>query len=378
MDARQRFLACLAGEQTDRMPLLPIMYDGYYARASGCQQWEFDYAPLEQQVGMQVAVRKAHPLADALKVWAGRNRGPVPNVKLEREGGRAYAVHTDTGQREEIDTTPGVSRSNPKGAVSAQIAAQPAVESYADVDRIMVEPPRAEELLATPTYQALRELCEALGEDTFVTCNNGSFFPGIVEHLGGMPWGLTRTLENPDLVLAVAERVVQMHIAHIQASAICGVDAVFVACFYEGADILSPQTWRKLAKPGHAKIIQAAHECGIKHFTWFLGNTLPMARDWVELGTDLLITEQPRTGYHCDPAALRMAAGADLNIAGWLWEEDLIRGDRAAIRRTIEEQMQGAGANGRFVMTSASLNWDVAPAHVQMFLEEAAEAGLHV
>lgn len=154
----------------------------------------------------------------------------------------------------------------------------------------------------------------------------------------------------------------------IAAGARAGGHGVWHCFMHEGTDILSPETWRRMVKPRVATLVTRAHACGLKHVAWFLNDCRALLPDLLEIGIDGLATEQPRAAYHAEPGDLRRLAGqAKLCLFGWLWEDDLLKGDRAAIRATLDKQYREAGEP--FVVNTPGLTQEFAPEVMDMVLE---------
>ncbi len=372
MDARSRILAALASEPVDRIPLLPMFDDGYWARAGGCEHWESAWENLGKQVSVQVATHRRHSPADGLRAWAGMYWGPFENCKVVASEGQHYLVHMGTGERDGVDITPDNLSRGSKAATTQRETEEIAVDSIDDVQSKTLGAPAVEKPLSTPTSAALARLVKELGETVFVSCNNGCLCPTALIHLGGFEKGLVAVAERPVLVQAVLERITPRFIPHIRAAATRGADAIRIGCFQGGANVLSPATWRRLVKPYHAKLVEAAHAAGIKHVFWSLGDCLSLARGLAKIGTDLVVTEQPRTGYRTKPGLLRQAAGYALSIAGWQCERDLLAGDVAALRRSIRQQFEETGRHGHCLMSAPVLTWEYQPEVMEGFSQECA------
>lgn len=94
--------------------------------------------------------------------------------------------------------------------------------------------------------------------------------------------------------------------------------------------------------------------------------------DLIEIGTDALATEQPRTGYDCDPGHLRRLAGdSGLCIFGWFREEHLLKQDLVALTRTLRRQLAEAGSGQPFVLSTPMLTQEYDPTFMDRLIEAA-------
>ncbi len=112
------------------------------------------------------------------------------------------------------------------------------------------------------------------------------------------------------------------------------------------------------------------HRCGLQAIILFLGDCEPLLPDIVRTGADALIVEHGRRGYSSNPALFRKVVGPDFCINGWVWTWDLVRNNRSAISRTVEEQIRTAGHNGAFVFTTPYLTEDIQPEAVDYMTAE--------
>lgn len=119
-------------------------------------------------------------------------------------------------------------------------------------------------------------------------------------------------------------------------------------------------------------MVEEAKRHGLKVLFWFLGDCIPLLEDIVGLGVDGLVVEQPRRGYSTDPGEVRRIVGKRICVYGWSPELAMIKGDREAISRTIEKQIQDAGLDGAFVMGSMYLTSEVSCETVDFFCDEVA------
>jgi len=373
MTKKERVMGAIRGPKPDRIPICIVWDDGYIARAAGVPQWEFTYGGVQEQVEIQLRAWQRHPDNDILRSWTGMNRGPVRR-RFIREGDREFIVNLDTGDREQIGPE-GIGGLWDRPIKTSERHAEVQINSTDDIDSLIPEPPDPDDLLQTDSYVCLRRLVQAVGDEAFVVFNSSSPFPATLSHLGGHTPGLIVLHEHPDLVEYALQRQYEIHIAHLRAAAQAGGNIAWPCCFFEGADVLNPDVWRRLQLPNLKRFVDISHELGVLTFLWFLGDCLPVIGDIAALGVDALVIEQPRTNYSSDLGQMRQAAGNDLCLCGWNWELDLLHGDHAAITRSIAQQIQQAGAKGAFMWGGPPLTDEYDPNVIQYMCDEVVRLG---
>ncbi len=143
-----------------------------------------------------------------------------------------------------------------------------------------------------------------------------------------------------------------------------------MGAYLEGADIISPRSWREVALPGHRILVERAHSLGLQVLLWFLGDCMPLLDDLAKLGIDGLWLEQERRGYSADPVEVRKRVGNAFCVWGWNWEMDLINDDRESITRNVERQIRGAGVDGAFIMGTTYLTSEARLGALDHYCEE--------
>ncbi|MFH0965524.1 MAG: uroporphyrinogen decarboxylase family protein [Planctomycetota bacterium] len=371
MTGADRIAAALAGRPTDRVPTNVVFYEGYMAHCAGREQWEFDYGTAQDQLDMQLAAIRRHPDNDGFWTWTGMNRHPVIDMHVERVEDRPWAVFDD-GRRKALDDNPANTPWNRTPDEVRRNHEAIRVRTAAELDEKLGPIVLAAELAQNESHTNLARLVREVGEKTFLWVNFSSLFSTALGRLGGPEEGWIATSTDPALVETVMERCMKQHVEYIDAAAASGGHGMWNCFMNEGANILSPATWRTLVKPFVAPLVKRAHGHGMKYVAWFLDDCRPLVGDLIEMGIDGIVTEQPRVAYKCEPGDLRrLAKSKDICLFGWFWERDLMRGDRDAIRRTLRAQYEEAGNGKPFVVATPGLTQEFDPRVVDMVIEEA-------
>jgi len=367
--SKAAIIAALEGHSLGRPPIQILTYDGYYARCAGRQQWEFDYGTIDDQLEMQLSAIRRYPDVDAWWTWTGMNRGPLPGVRIETVDGDPCAVYED-GRRLPLAGFHGMFDRSPEE--HRLVLDRYRVKHEAQIEDKCGPVVRADELLVRlPGYTVLRRLADQVGEEKFLWFNQSSLFASASTYLGGIEEAWIQSVRNPKLVEAILDYLLLLHLEYIEAGARAGGHGVWNCFMNEGANILSPETWRRLVKPRAARIVERSHQLGLKHVAWFLDDCRDLVADLIEIGVDGIATEQPRGNYDCDPGELRRRAGdSGLRIFGWFLEENLLKGNREAVRNTLWKQYAEAGGGKPFVVNTPGLTEEYDPGVIDMVIEE--------
>ena len=371
MNGKERLVRALSGQTTDRMPVQLVLDQGYMARCAGRQRWEFDYGDQAARVEMHLAATAGHPANDGLWAWAGMNRKLMEGVEIVREADGSVAVFPD-GTRRPLSDSPDQWPASKTPEQRRRGLERGRIRHPDDIDPRLGEVVPADILLRQPEFAVLKGLVDSIGDRKFIWANHSPLFSATTGFLGGKEEGWMQAVTNPELVEAVMDRIQRQHLEYIKAAALAGADGLWNGFHSEGANVLGPDTWRRLVKPRTAQTIAATHQHGLRHLSWFLDDCRALVPDLIEIGTDALATEQPRTGYECDPGDLRRLAGdSGLCIFGWFWEEHLLKQDFDSAIRTLAKQFAEVGSGGPFVLSTPLLTQEYSPAFIERLLEAA-------
>ena len=126
----------------------------------------------------------------------------------------------------------------------------------------------------------------------------------------------------------------------------------------EKSMFMSPEMWRQFYKEPEKRMIDAAHQLGIKYMHHSCGNNTPIVGDFVEIGMDSWHSVQPNNDLHM----LKQTYGDKLVFAGCVSPKATDRADsteeeiRAEVRRVIDDLGRGGG-----LMASSAVMFSVVP-----------------
>ena len=370
MNGKERITAVLEGRPTDRVPTNLLFFQGYIAHCAGRKQWEFDYGTADDQLEMVLASAGRHPANDGIWTQTGMNRYPIAHMHVEMIDGKPWAIFDD-GRRKALDDSPANGPWNLSPDQVKRNLEASRVRSPTQIDETFGPIIPAQELAKDASHTNLARLADRIGDGVFLWVNFSSLFATALCRLGGPEDGWITTATDPELVEAVMERSMQQHLEFVDAAATAGGHGLWACFMNEGANILSPDTWRSLVKPFVAPLVKRTHEHGMKFVAWFLDDCRPLVADLIELGIDGLATEMPRVNYQCTPGDLRRLAGDELCIFSWFREQDLLRCNLDAIRSTLVRQYGQAGSGKPFAISTPGLTQEVDRQTVDIILREA-------
>jgi len=372
MTARERMRTAIAGGKPDRVPIAMVADFDFYCQAAGRPLWEFEHGDNAARAAIQRDAHLRFPDNDFVYCWTGVSHATAASRRVVMEDGQPFLERTETGERTPITPRPTAAVwSDPHAHIAtSQSPREETVTCEADIARILGPLPSVEALLEQGLYDPLTYLRRDLGDNAYLSVSAHAIFPAAIDLLGGFERGMLALVEWPGLVRSAVEQMALRRSVVIEAGARQGADAAWIGGYLEGADLVSPAVWRRVALPGHRIQVERARACGLQTLFWFLGDCLPLLDDLVELGIDALVVEQDRRGYSSDPAEIRRRVGKNLCVFGWNWELDFIHDRRESITREVERQIRGAGAEGAFVMGTTYMTSEVSLGALDHFCAE--------
>jgi uroporphyrinogen-III decarboxylase len=165
--------------------------------------------------------------------------------------------------------------------------------------------------------------------------------------LCGMERILYGQMDEPEFIDQVLEAVHQWEIRRIECLIQEGIDILVNMAWYETTDFWTPKNWRVMIKPRLRRVVQKAHDHGIK-FRYIITKSWQSYRqDFLELGVDCLTGVDP-VQDKLDLAEVKRAIGEQICLMGGVnsavmltqWSDDQIR---QAVDHAIEALSPGGG-----------------------------------
>lgn len=358
-------LAVLAGQEPDRIPTGEL---------------GIDYPITEQLLGRSTFYRAKYK--EKLAVWAGRRDEVVASQKrdlvalAERLDWDFVPVFLTYRGHQNYAPAAFLDETTWKDAHGRTWKYSPVTQDSLCVDMPPLDE-RSIEILQEPftpdesELELVRHVVKNLGEHRFVVgrtsielrdagpvIGRGAVDGTFPEPYGGLSMGLVdfslRLVDEPDFVKrlldAATERAIQVSLALIGA----GVDAIVMDTDYchQTGPWISPSHFEELVFPNLKKQVDAIHAAGayaIKHTD---GNTWQILDLLLAAGIDGLHGIQPSAGM--DLALLKERYGSKVTLFGAIEGAQLLSCRPDQIREMVRRQIQAAGGNGRFVLTTSN------------------------
>jgi uroporphyrinogen-III decarboxylase len=111
--------------------------------------------------------------------------------------------------------------------------------------------------------------------------------------LCGMDNVLTWQMEQPDLLDAVLEVILDWELTRMDILLSAGVDVMVHMAWYEGTDFWTPKNYRRMLKPRLQKLIDASHAKNVPFRYIITKGWKPLRKDFIEIGIDCVTGVDP-------------------------------------------------------------------------------------
>ena len=320
MNARERMLAVLRGEQVDRVPYCdlyvdPKVIDGIHP---GMSYEDFVDAEDVDGVCCYTVVEDMSTVE-----WVDRDR------QLFRD---------KWGAMQQIVGDELLSMVRPP----ARIEAEQDLENY--------EPPDPS---ASPALRDVTRLVERFeGKRAIIVVGEATFAPqqflrAGVENL------LIDYIDRPQLVERLARIGVEYHVELYRKAIALGAEIVWLGDDYAGkhGPMMSPAHFDRFIAPGLTEVVQAIHDAGalvIKHTD---GDIWPIMDSLIRSGVDMLGPLEPA---HMDLKQVRDYTGGKIGVLGNVDVDLLSRGSEEAVREATLDLLRRVSPGGRHIMASGN------------------------
>ncbi|OGD18953.1 MAG: hypothetical protein A2W03_13970 [Candidatus Aminicenantes bacterium RBG_16_63_16] len=224
----------------------------------------------------------------------------------------------------------------------------PPFRTAADIDRIP-EPDTATQGRYPLMLEALRRICEAVGEEVFVVGCFDQYPFSLATSLLGINETMLAVADDPALVRALMERCLEYAMAYGTAMGQAG--ARLLSGGDSTAALMGPRLFREIALPFERRLIAGLKAAAGRPVSLHIcGDATPVLADMASTGADVLeIDHQVDMARACDIVGPEITLWGNLDPVAVL-----LRGTPAAVdtaaRRAIED-VRGRG-HRRFVLSS--------------------------
>ena len=162
---------------------------------------------------------------------------------------------------------------------------------------------------------------------------------------------LLATVDNPFFVEKLLDIIHQFEIRRIERVLDVGVDIVVHRAWYETTDFWSPSLYRRFFVPLLSKEIELVHRAGVKFGYIMSTGIMPLLKDFLELGIDILIHVDPVQGK-ADLKEVKNKIGDRICIQGGINSFLTVeRGTKKEIRQAVLNAVRTLGPGGGFILS---------------------------
>jgi uroporphyrinogen decarboxylase len=176
-------------------------------------------------------------------------------------------------------------------------------------------------------YQGLKHSATKY-ENSFVVVGGFSPIFYLIADLCGMQKALMDLIENPELIHALVEKIVEFYESYF--SQICkaghgNIDAIAFGDDFAGQEsmLMSPDHWRKYFKPAWLKLFNIAKRNGYIVMFHTCGSVYEIIPDLIDIGLDILYPIQP-LARSMDLELLKKQFGSSLTFYGGIDVQNLL------------------------------------------------------
>jgi len=160
----------------------------------------------------------------------------------------------------------------------------------------------------------------------------------------GMIWA---AVDRPEWLNRLVQIIHEWNVTRMQAMMAPGIDLFLRRGWYEGADFLSPQHFRRFVLPYLHEEVRLAHQAGAKFAFINTSGTMPILDMLMEAGVDALVGVDPVQGKGTDLAQMRRKTRGRMalwgGVNGFVTVE---RGSAQEVAEAVELAMSALGPQG--------------------------------
>ena len=224
---------------------------------------------------------------------------------------------------------------------------------------------------ATGLLKKAQETISAQGKEYFLAPNFGMCLFERAWSLRGFNALLMDMADRPEWVEELFDRIVNIQVRLAQRFIAAGVDGGYFGDDYgaQKSMLFSPRTWRKLVKPGLARMFAPFTDAELPVILHSDGDIKPILPDLVEIGVTTLNPVQPEV---LDHSWLAREYGQKLSFYGGISTQSVMpQGDWEMVRKATMEcaQVLAPFGTGLVLGPSHRMQSDIPPASVDAMLD---------
>ncbi|MGQ9683773.1 MAG: uroporphyrinogen decarboxylase family protein [Anaerolineae bacterium] len=355
MNAKERMLAALHGQQPDCVPVAPHWWGNYKFEIAGKDYMLDAWTDGEGMLPIyRTFWERFQPDWFHLSGGYPRRRGAFANRDYRgvREGERLYLVAPD-GSRDEILADQSLASWKQRAQRERDLSTPSAICRAIDEDIERYEPPNAQTLIAEGyTDHASRIVCE-YGDRVFICVNVGA--PGLRafgdEHYEASMMAL---IDYPQGVRRLVQRRYEGALEWARAFAAVGVHGWLISEDVAGADTVSPRLYEEILYPSDCWFFAQVRALGMEPMVYFCGDVRPLVPLIRDSGVSALLIEDSRKTFTLDVVEITKGLAGKVCLFGNVDTTELmLHGQPREVEEAVRRQLEAAHY-GPFVVANGS------------------------
>ncbi len=354
MSPLARLRTAIEGRTADRVPVVPKIWVDLGAALTG--------TPLERVIedpttALRVIVAAAIDVgADAARQFhfppRRTERRENQLIHVDGRGRRLGRIDTQGGLHTQLDD-PGLFRIDDPAWMAYYHfydAGEPFVRGPEDAARIAV--PTAAYYNELGWAQRQRQLMSEVGGRIALIGDCSSATLAFYVALRGMERAMFDLIEQPEMVHAVMEKGAEIAVQKGRFNIDLGLKVLRLNDSVANMSVISPEHWRQFILPHMRDVCAELHSYDREALVYchICGNVLPVLQDIVATGIDCIGPLDPLGGFTA--AEARRAVGSQVSLMGGVDTQTFVRGTEEDIIGEARDCIEGAGADGGFVLGS--------------------------
>jgi len=232
---------------------------------------------------------------------------------------------------------------------------------------------------ASGRFEAAREAVKKYGTDYGIVADLETSIFETAWYLVGLEKLLTDLVTQPPYVQPLLDRIMQINIETGKQLIELGADMIWCGDDFGGQQgmIMSPELWRQVFKPRiqHMFVEFRKVNPDIKIAWHSCGSIVPIIRDFIDIGLDVLNPIQPKANG-MEARFLKQNYGDELVFFGGVDVQELLPfGSPDEIKREIKQRISILGENGGYIVARAHNIQDDTPVENVLAFFEAVKEG---
>lgn len=329
---RERFEKAMRGEETEIIPVAPMVNVPHASHVLGVKPWEY-VANNEIYVRGQIKAREMYNYD-----WIF-NHQPIQGLtdeerKTIKKEGCFVTIKTNLGSKLKIPVEGGPA------------VVEPAIKDYSELDRI-----KKFDFASEERFEPLKELLERTKDKVYICSKVPAPFHYAAEWVRGMQNFMLDMLIRPNDVHELLEIMTEIAIEVGKRQIEIGTHGIMMEDPSAAAQVISPKHYREFAYPYERKVCQALKKYGGDVIIHICGNTTPILQDLAKTGAKCLSVDESVDLNHA-----KQSVGNKVALFGNVSVETLFKGRRKDVEDNVKQCIEKAGNTGYIVSSSCGLH----------------------